>query len=545
MSCYRAHFTASRRPDSARFKKRPHQLASRRKPGSARWRWLSVAFLTLVMLLSASCPARDSEPLEGIRAAMEEGQALFIAGEYQQAAAIFEAGYAEHPYSAFLFNAGVCYQKAGQPTAAIRAFEKYLKEDPQAPDAAEVSSRIEKLRKAEEAPPGSEDGKEKAEQETDRTETEADQASQKEKAPPEDQEQNTMKSLVVVETEPTGAPLKVYRRVRSTAPAFEEGGEKPPGWELVAQPTAPAELTLAVGRYHVVVEKFREFNRSETDIDVSPGHVHHFKANLSQGAFMGFLKVSSNVVGATIFLDERGQQRTAWGQAPHGELVKPGEHEVVVEAPGFEPSKTQIEIKAGEQKELEIQLERVAYGVVRLDATAPVVDVYEGDHYLGTWRKGTPALELRLAAGKHQLSIRMRGYKELRTQVEVPKGRILPVRAQMIEKYPRGAAWTQAVLGAAVLGGSIYLGVESDRFARELTAERAAGRLSPSDPRLDQGFWYSLGADAGFAVGGVLGILSIYNFIKDPYPEPELRRGKKIEFSKSSSKVVSSAGSRP
>ena len=58
---------------------------------------------------------------------------------------------------------------------------------------------------------------------------------------------------------------------------------------------SPANLTLGVGHYQIVIDKFRDFNVSQTSIDVSPGHVHHFKANLSQGAFMAFLRVSANV----------------------------------------------------------------------------------------------------------------------------------------------------------------------------------------------------------------------------------------------------------
>src|SRR5690606_32089607 len=153
-----------------------------------------------------------------------------------------------------------------------------------------------------------------------------------------------MKSLILVETTPPGAPITIYERTDPSAKAFKHGAENA-GWKQVATRKSPANLTLDVGRYHVVVEKFRGFNRSETDIDVLSGRVHHFKANLSQGAFMAFLRVSSNVRGAYVFVDDPAQRRPPWGLAPHGELVSPGKHLVTVEAPGFEPFISELKLE--------------------------------------------------------------------------------------------------------------------------------------------------------------------------------------------------------
>jgi len=477
------------------------------------------ALLYICALVCSVTPAHsEQDALGAIRARMEEGQGLFLAAKYEEAARAFEAGYAAHPYSAFLFNAGVCHQKSNNPEAAQGAFEAYLAKDPAAPDAADVKQRLADLaaaiaaRKAA-AAQTSEDGppSEVAVPEAVATDT-------------------TMKSLVVVQTEPEGAPLRLYRRLDEHAVPFVAERRENPGWELVAERTTPTDLTLAVGRYHVVIDEFREFNRSETDIDVSPGYVHQFKANLSQGAFLGFLRVTTNAKNARIYLDDDGRRESIWGVAPHGELVKPGEHRLLVEAPGYIASDRLVAIEAGDNREVAVDLERLTYGIVRLDGTAPELTVYEGEEYLGTWRAGASALELRLPSGKHQLHVRARGYKDLRTQVDVPRGQILPVRANMVKKYPRGAAWTQAALSVALIGASTYFALESDRLERELTGARAAGTLSSADSRMDQGYWYSIGADGGFALGGLFGLLSTYNFIKDPYPDSELRRGRASDF---------------
>jgi hypothetical protein len=54
--------------------------------------------------------------------------------------------------------------------------------------------------------------------------------------------------------------------------------------------------------------------------------------------------------------------------------------------------------------------------------------------------------------------------------------------------------------------------------------------LEEGDSRATKGRWYAIGADGGFVVGGVLGVLATYNFIKDPLPESSLRTDKPVEF---------------
>ena len=109
--------------------------------------------LALVAILSTSAIAQtpgDSpgKRLEAIRAQMEKGQGLYVAGNYSGAAEVFEAGYATYPYSAFLFNAGVCYQKQNDVDHALAKFKEYLKADPNAPDADKVNARIATLEAA-------------------------------------------------------------------------------------------------------------------------------------------------------------------------------------------------------------------------------------------------------------------------------------------------------------------------------------------------------------------------------------------------------------
>jgi len=483
---------------------------------------LLAAFATAAWGQAKEAPGKR---LEAIRAEMDKGQGLFVAGNYAGAAEVFEAGYAAYPYSAFLFNAGVCYQKQNDVDRALAKFKEYVKADPNAPDLDKVQQRIVALEAAKAAALAA------AAVPTGDAGATADGGIGAGATPialPSGDDQSSMKSLVVIETEPDGAPLRIYQRLDPNA-RFTLGAAENPGWKEVAATHAPANLTLDVGQYQVVVEKFRDFNASEAAMTVSPGHVHQLKANLSQGKFMAFLRVSSNVIGAHVWIDDKTKQRL-WGDTPHGELVLGGKHDVLVEAPGFEPFVSSVELEHGEQKELEVRLERVHYGVLRIDASAPVVKVRIDDQPKGVWHTGAEPLDVRFEAGEHKLTVLSDGRKTFEGKIVVPRGQIAPLHVKMIPKYPRGAAWTQAVIGAAFLGASIYAGIESNRLYEDLKSDRVSGNLEGSDERATRGKWLAGGADAGFVVAGVLGALSTYNFIKDPLPESSVTEGKLLEF---------------
>lgn len=487
--------------------------------------------LLAVLTTSALAQPKDNsgKRLEAIRAEMERGQGMYLSGNYAAAAQIFEAGYATYPYSAFLFNAGVCYQKQNDVEHALAKFQEYVKVDASAPDVEKVKLRIVALEgaKASAAPASAADTSDAG---VDADGGAVPAAKSELVLPSSGDDQNAMKSLVVIETEPDGAPLRIYQRVTTNASRFALGAATNEGWSEVVATRAPASLTLDVGHYHVVVEKFRDFNASEADMSVSPGHVHQLKANLSQGQFMAFLRVSSNVTGAHVWIDDEQKQHPLWGDAPHGELVPGGKHLVLVEAPGFESSLSNVELEHGEQKELEVRLVRVNYGLLRVDSLAPSVKVRIDDQAKGEWRSGEEPLEVRASSGPHRLTIESDGRKTYNATVIVPRGQVLPLRAKMIPKYPRGPAWAQAVIGAAFLGAASYVGSESNRLYDGLQDDRRSGILESSDGRVTRGRWFAVGADAGFVAAGVLGGLATYNFIKDPLPESSIKTGKVLEF---------------
>jgi hypothetical protein len=491
--------------------------------------WLGAVFsilvglaLTIPTTASAAPKAREITSVDSIRRFMEKGQALFVAGQYAKSAEVFEAGYELHPYSAFLFNAGVAYEKADRLADALSRFKKYAEVDPNAPDRADVQKRIARIEEA------------IAEQ------NQAEKSGKKAKPQVVSIEESATKSLVVVETEPPGAQVHFYRQVTADAP-FQQAGDNP-GYQLILSTAAPANASLDVGKYHIVVDKMGDFNASDSDLEVVSGHVHQLKLNLSQGAFMAYLRVTATPKQALVFLDDPKEEKTPWGTVPHGELVQTGQHEVLITAPGYVPVTRSVTFVEGQKENIAVDLVRVDFGTLRIDSNAPQIQVTVDGRPIGTWSAGKPPLDVEgLKAGPHQVSVTSLKRKPLLGTVVVPRGQVQLVRAHMVVTPPRGAAWTQAIISGVLLGGGIYLGLESNRLYDELKADRNASILVRDDSRGTRGKVYSIGADIAFLGSGVLGGLATYNFLKDPLPPSRLDIGKVREFD-NKSKVPAPGG---
>ena len=77
------------------------------------------------LLLASPAWAQSDEAgsaIELARQHMERGQALYLQARFEEAAAEFDAAYDAQPFSAFLYNAGVALERAGQPARAASYF---------------------------------------------------------------------------------------------------------------------------------------------------------------------------------------------------------------------------------------------------------------------------------------------------------------------------------------------------------------------------------------------------------------------------------------
>ncbi|MBM4375947.1 MAG: PEGA domain-containing protein [Deltaproteobacteria bacterium] len=440
--------------------------------------------------------------IDEARRRMEAGQSQFAKGEYGKAVVEFEAAYEALPNVAFLFNAAYAAEKAGDRQRAIAQYDKYLVGDPTTPEAPRIKETIAQLQReltekaSEPTPEGGETAK-----------------------PADETALNEIRSLVLVESEPLGAPIEIYERIVPTAPEFKPGKAND-GWrKVVSNAQTPKYLPLKVGRYHVVIDAFQDYKRSETAINLAPGQVYIFKANLSQGEFLGYLRVKSNVEGAKIFLDDPKRKTAPWARTPQGGPVNDGKHGIVVTSPGYKPfEKKDIEVRHGQQTEVTAELERVNHGYLVLDGNVDIPEVMIDETAQAAYeRSAKTPYRLKLAAGKHTLVLDADDRKTLTMDVDVPRGQDLPVSAVLNPSYPRGKAIGLGVVGALAGAGG---GVLYWRYR--------ATKGTEVDPDIQNLFQY--GSYAAWGLSGVLVGLSVFYSIYDPLPDSELTLKKARDY---------------
>jgi hypothetical protein len=246
---------------------------------------------------------------------------------------------------------------------------------------------------------------------------------------------------------------------------------------------------------------------------------------------MGHLRVTSNVKRARVFLDDPTQKSEPWGKVPFGDFAAIGEHSILVVATGYESVTKSISLERGQQQELQVALERLSVGGLRVSSNVVGAAVTLDGLPVGKCDKLEVPLELQqLKSGKHRLRVTAEGRKPLEAEVDVPRGQYLPVHARLVVLPPHGAAYTQAIIGGVLLGGGVYFGLESNRLYGELRSDHSRGTLASDDPRELRGKIYSIGADVAFLGAAALSGLSLYNFLHDPLPPSRLVEYKAVEF---------------
>ena len=461
-------------------------------------------------------PAEPEKPkatgIDEARARMDGGQKEFAKGEYAKAMVEFEAAYEALPNVAFLYNAAFAAEKAGDRQRAIAQYEKYLVGDPNGPETAPIKETIARLRK----------------ELTDTTSlpegTEPTAEGEKTAKPADEKTLNEIRSLVLVESEPAGAPIEIYERIVATAPEYKSTNKNNDGWrKVVSSSQTPKYVSLKVGRYHVVIDAFQDYKRSETDINLAPGQVYIFKANLSQGEFLGYLRVKSNVEGAKIFLDDPKQKTAPWARTPQGGQANDGTHAILVTAPGYKPfEKKGIDVHHGQQSDVEAQLERVDYGYLVLNGNIDIPEVeLDGKPEAPYKKSGKLAYKVKLPAGKHTLVLDANDRKMLKTEIEIPRGQELPFNAELKASYPRGKAVALGVLGAVAGGGGGVLYWQYNQRKSSDDRDVRTGDLTKIMQYGSYGAW---------GLGGLLVGLSVFYSVYDPLPDSDSVTGNPREF---------------
>lgn len=443
---------------------------------------------------------RSRSSLEQARTRMEQGQAYFLQGRFGESAAEFEAAFQIQPFPAFLYNAGLAYENAGELGRAAEFYVRFIGAETNEAQRAEVQTRIDGLRVRIEARRLElESQRQQREQQIAAGETPTPVEAEDPEAisaPPSAAAIQELLSLVAVETEPAGATVTVTLN-----------------GNVVATGPSPLAQTLDPGSYHILIEH-PDYNRFEHDFEVQPGVLNRFFLNLSQGEFLGYLRVTSTPPGAQVYIDDREQGSR--GQTPFETPIPAGRHHIWVERAGYAMQERDFDIVVAEQVDLEIPLERVNYGRIRVVGNVRGALVYVDDEQVGT-----VPFEGQVAAGERRVRVRANDMKDWTGIVDVARGQLRPIRVRLRPAMGRSASILSGVFGALFLGGAIATNIISNDLYTQLDAERAAGTLRLGDDRILQGYALSIGTYAGYGVAGLLGALCLFYAIYDDKPSSE------------------------
>jgi hypothetical protein len=309
--------------------------------------------------------------------------------------------------------------------------------------------------------------------------------------PPED-----IKSLLSIQTEPEGAVVSVFQ-----------------GTTLVATSPSPFDHSLDEGNYRVTIEH-PDYRTVEQNVHIGQGRVYVVIVEMSQGQFLGYLRVVTDPPDADVFVDNL--EEGSVGRSPYANVITTGTHTVWVSRPGYERIEQQVEIGLGEDVAVRLELERVTYGRVRILGNIAGAAVHVDGQ-----RVGEIPYEGDIEGGEHRITVSSDGMKDWSQTVTIVQGQIIPIQVRLRPAMNRGGAWATATMGVLMIGGGIALGMMSNGLETDLRAARNAGTLNEDDPRLLRGRIYRIGADSAFGIGALLGLLSIYYFLRDPLPDSE------------------------
>jgi tetratricopeptide (TPR) repeat protein len=469
--------------------------------------------------------ATPDKALNDAKEAFETAQTFFVRGEYDTAALKFLEAYNKKPYPAFLFNVAVSYEKAKQLEKAKEYFERYLKDDPNASDAAQVRLRLDVIGKllappppppvaAPAAPgaqpaPGAAPATPSAPGGAPAPGTSAPEAGAAAPAPgtpaapgasvaplpppapvlPVLPDIDT-KGLVVIDSKPQGATI--YLNDKRSGPF----GQTPWHGSLESKP-----VRLILESKGWKAEERQISPRSDKLIDVYIA--------LSEEHYLGWIEITSNVVGADLFIDRK--DIGAIGRTPFTGQLKPGKHTIFLERFGYQPLQQEIEVPAGTAMQHNLVMEKSQAGWISITGKTTQGGRLIVDEKFGC---ATPC-RVELLPGKHKLLVERKGFEDYETTVELGQGIETSIEVQMSARPSRGHAISSSVVALVIIGAGAYVGYLSNQNKNSLKSDISSGQLiDNSDSRFSNGKYEAIGADVLYGVGAIVAATAIYGFFE-------------------------------
>lgn len=458
---------------------------------------LGLLWLLCSQTPALAAPAQAADPgLVAAKKAFTEGQQHYVRKDYLKAAASFLEAYKAKPIPAFLYNAAVAYEKGKAYAKAVTHFKEFLVKKPKTSDAAQIQKRIAALEKAitdaqpkprprvVEPPPRPGD-------------------------PPRPRVVKPRARAVVVPVLPEIKPKGVV--VITT---------KPPGAniylnnKMTSLGQSPWEGSLETGEHKLIIES-RGFKPESKTISVSPDRLVDVYVALSREHYLGWVQITADTPGALVYIDKK--EFGAIGRTPYTGFLKPGKHKIWVGKTGYAQSEQVIDVVSGQTHKFHLTLAKLKHGWLTIaGATGYGAQVLLNGKKLCT----VPCDRVVVQPGKHQLEIRRKGFKPLKSDVIVRRLRLHTARITLAKKPSLASAYVAYGFAAAFLAGGIALGYLSKQLKDEIKEDISNNVLvNATDARFKRGRVYAYIANGMFGLAGVAAIFGIYYTFADRGPK--------------------------
>jgi tetratricopeptide (TPR) repeat protein len=460
---------------------------------------LRVLFAIMLAIAAATSPAwgQSADALKKAQASFDAAQTAYLQGKYDEAATGFQEAYSSRPFPQFLYNVGASFHMKGKKTSdpaayeqAVEFYTRYLKEEPNASDKAKVEKTIGVLeaeikRLKDLAAQGTGAGSGSA------------AAPVAASAEVENLGEVKVRGLVVIVTEPQNATIYLDDKKQGK---FAE---------------TPWSGSLD-GEHKLIIEK-RGYKPIETTIAADPTKLVQVVSVMSQEDYLAWIEVTSNVPGASIFIDDKSIGAVGKTPLVPGQNIKPGKHTFWITAEGYDEYSETIDIAPGETKTVKATLKGSPVG--RLVVTG--LGIEDSQIYVDgalACQVG-PCLKA-VQEGNHLVEVRRDGYKPYSKRIQIVAKTETTIKVSQAKKPGRGDAIVAYVIAGIFGGGGIYLGLQARNLKDEIQKDIDSGMppVDNNDPRFLRGKIYSIAADGAFAVGGIALITAVIYTLRDKGP---------------------------
>jgi tetratricopeptide (TPR) repeat protein len=470
------------------------------------WSAFIVGAAQTLFVATVRAEAQDKH-LEQAKKQMELGQEAFNKKSYGEAASFFERAFEASPFAAFLYNAGLAYERNGNGKQALEYYHRYLEMEPDAKDAKKITTKIETLT-ALTAVSSAESPSKPPENDV------TSEGSPTEKTDAEVE----MKSLISIRTNPKEAKIRI----------LDSSGRE------VSSVEGPTAQTVERGTY-IVEASHPDYRTVTTEITVASGQVYVVVVEMSQGAFLGFLKIITDIPGANVYIDTKDTGSA--GATPFGNVVPVGPHRIFIEKPGYESIETKLEVGIGEEVELTQTLKRLPFGSIKVKTNVLNTEVFVDGVSKGKVDDKSTMTQY-LKAGRHHVKVMLEDMKDFDTDIKVEGGKETKLLVRMNPKPSRTSGFVSAGFSFAIFGAGAAFGGIALHHKQELESDRNNGRLAADDPRIMEGLLWGIGADVSFGVGTIIAGMSLYYFLRDPLPPSEGKTSEAADFSENPKEPV-------